>query len=296
MQQYEVKSDVGKFFIGDVCYSLKEKDYDDIWGDENNFQNGVFNIKVGEKEFSFFAYGTAYGDGEYTGLRGFEYVTDAGNIGVVPYELADLGNGSIHRCRLVEGTPVITIDIGEDYIFGFYDEKGNVIDIIATKDESSYDGEHYCKGCGEILNIDGTCSNCDEEDDYTNEELDESINFNKESRIKESVKVKSNDGTSVRFIDIDPKTGYITGRYLDNEGKWQFITWSSASGSAIAKPDSLNVSKSAIKEWFSAGCPDQTEYCDCGNTLEEDGFCCECGKPEQFYDEFANIAKRKIKE
>jgi len=73
----------GTYFIGDICYALNEKIYDDIWGKKHGYRDGCFEVE----KSSFVVARTAYGDGCYKGSDGVEYGVDAGVIGIVPKEL-----------------------------------------------------------------------------------------------------------------------------------------------------------------------------------------------------------------
>lgn len=68
----------GEYYIGDLCYVQK---LSDVWDD---FCNEFFRVEHSEVAgVEFFAAGTAYGDGGYTGSDGIEYAVDAGLIGII---------------------------------------------------------------------------------------------------------------------------------------------------------------------------------------------------------------------
>lgn len=73
------------FYIGDICYALEDKTYHEVWGGEN-YMDGVYEVPGTGRSFA--VAGTAYGDGTYEDTYGREYSVDAGNIGLVPAELA----------------------------------------------------------------------------------------------------------------------------------------------------------------------------------------------------------------
>jgi len=73
----------GKYYIGDICYVLRDDIYDDVWGKKYEYNDGVYKVEGIE----FAVAGTAYGDGTYEGSDGREYSVDAGVIGVVPEKL-----------------------------------------------------------------------------------------------------------------------------------------------------------------------------------------------------------------
>lgn len=73
------------FYIGDVCYALKEEIYEGVWGRQNGYKDGCFADP--ESGFQFAVAGTEHGDGCYTDNYGAAYPVDAGVIGLVPLEL-----------------------------------------------------------------------------------------------------------------------------------------------------------------------------------------------------------------
>lgn len=80
----QLESKVG-FYVGDICYELPQKDYDEVWGEKYDYEEGEYEIRD-----SKFAVGrTAYGDGRYEDESGHYYDVDAGVIGIIPYELCE---------------------------------------------------------------------------------------------------------------------------------------------------------------------------------------------------------------
>ena len=68
------------FYIGDLCYTLDEKVYDEVWGG-NNYEDGQYVDPETKAEFAMV--GTAYGDGEYeSSEEGLYFPVDAGIIGI----------------------------------------------------------------------------------------------------------------------------------------------------------------------------------------------------------------------
>lgn len=101
-----IKSELGKFFIGDICYALDENIYSEIWGDKYDYVDGSFKTDKGE----FAVSSTAYGDGEYYGTDGREYGVDAGCLGVVPMELwKDRNENELNRLGRVVETKEIEV-------------------------------------------------------------------------------------------------------------------------------------------------------------------------------------------
>ena len=75
------------FYIGDLCYALNEKVYDEVWGG-NNYEDGQYTDPETKAEFAMV--GTAYGDGEYeSSEEGLAFPVDAGIIGVADLSICD---------------------------------------------------------------------------------------------------------------------------------------------------------------------------------------------------------------
>ena len=77
------------FYIGDLCYALNEKVYDEVWGG-NNYEDGQYVDPETKAEFAMV--GTAHGDGEYEGESSEEilfFSVDAGIIGVADLSICD---------------------------------------------------------------------------------------------------------------------------------------------------------------------------------------------------------------
>ena len=75
------------FYIGDLCYALNEKIYDEVWGG-NNYEDGQYADPETKAEFAMV--GTAYGDGEYeSNEEGLSFPVDAGIIGITDLSICD---------------------------------------------------------------------------------------------------------------------------------------------------------------------------------------------------------------
>ena len=74
------------FYIGDLCYALNEKVYDEVWGG-NNYEDGQYTDPETKAEFAMV--GTAYGDGEYESDVGAFFPVDAGIIGIADLSICD---------------------------------------------------------------------------------------------------------------------------------------------------------------------------------------------------------------
>jgi hypothetical protein len=91
----------GTYYIGDICYFLKEHMYDGIFGGYS-YESGLYTRK---SDGAFFMVDhTAWGDGSYNGSDGFDYGVDAGIIGIVSRSLgpdkdADVYGGKLHTFK-----------------------------------------------------------------------------------------------------------------------------------------------------------------------------------------------------
>ena len=82
----EIKSQKG-FFVGDPCYALTRSMYENLWGKQHGYKDGVFIDPV--SRLTFAVAGTAEGDGCYRGSDDSNFPVDSGTIGIIPLELAD---------------------------------------------------------------------------------------------------------------------------------------------------------------------------------------------------------------
>ena len=99
----------GRYYIGDICYVLKDSVKDDIFGD-TNYEPGHYKMKDGE----FLVNRTAYGDGSYPGSNNYQYGVDAAVIGITNINLCidekKLYGGTLHTftepvmCSFTQGT------------------------------------------------------------------------------------------------------------------------------------------------------------------------------------------------
>ena len=113
------------FYIGDICYALSDSIYDDVWGG-SGYEDGIHSVP--ESGYSFAVAGTAYGDGEYEDHQGRRYGVDAGNIGLVPEELAEDTDGG----HYFEGGGEATFT-AEDGVFEITLPSGEVVIIDTTE-------------------------------------------------------------------------------------------------------------------------------------------------------------------
>ena len=87
----------GKYVLGDPCYSVPDNLWEPLldscgtFGCSNTDKDScVGTVEVNGKTYSVLGFGTTYGDGSYKGSDGNEYCVDAGMIGLVPLELAEM--------------------------------------------------------------------------------------------------------------------------------------------------------------------------------------------------------------
>jgi len=96
----QAKFGPGQYYLGDICYVLKDDIYKDIWGKQYKYEEGCFEASVQKKHLtvcqeeltvlekeSFAVASTAWGDGEYQDGQGRKYGVDAGVIGIVPFSM-----------------------------------------------------------------------------------------------------------------------------------------------------------------------------------------------------------------
>lgn len=107
----------GKYYIGDICYSLDDDIYSNFWGKKKNYKDGKYKVHGrfcsqqnecssfhrNDEGHYFVVHGTFYGDGYYPTNLDTNYAVDAGVIGMVHESLFDKNNiekmsnlGSIH--------------------------------------------------------------------------------------------------------------------------------------------------------------------------------------------------------
>lgn len=83
----------GKYYIGDLCYVLDDKLYENVFGGQE-YEDGLYTQKGGK--YFFMVAGTSWGDGTYEGSDGKEFCVDAGIIGICPESLMAKDDGGGH--------------------------------------------------------------------------------------------------------------------------------------------------------------------------------------------------------
>ena len=125
------------FYIGDLCYALDKKIYDEVWGG-NNYEDGRYTDPETKAEFAMV--GTAFGDGEYDSSDGVTFPVDAGIIGVADLAICD-GNTSLGKVVPgYSGTVLIRYENGTITVSWKPDKYYSFIEIY-TCDEEDYDEE-----------------------------------------------------------------------------------------------------------------------------------------------------------
>ena len=136
MKNKSFKSNVKNgFYIGDLCYALNKKIYDEVWGG-NNYEDGRYTDPETKAEFAMV--GTAFGDGEYDSSDGVAFPVDAGIIGVADLAICD-GNTSFGKVvPNYSGTVLIRYENGTITVSWKPDKYYSFIEIY-TCDEEDYD-------------------------------------------------------------------------------------------------------------------------------------------------------------
>ena len=125
------------FYIGDLCYALNEKVYDEVWGG-NNYEEGQYADPETKAEFAMV--GTAYGDGEYDSSDGVAFPVDAGIIGIADLAICD-GDTSLGKV-VPDYSGIVFIEYNDGTITVSWkpDKYYSFIEIY-TCDEEDYDEE-----------------------------------------------------------------------------------------------------------------------------------------------------------
>ena len=122
------------FYIGDLCYALNKKIYDDVWGG-NNYEDGQYTDPETKAEFAMV--GTAYGDGEYeSSEEDLAFPVDAGIIGVADLAICD---GDLSLGKVVpEYAGIVYIEYNDGTITVSWGDYGE-INIYTSYEEEDYD-------------------------------------------------------------------------------------------------------------------------------------------------------------
>jgi len=85
-----VEVPAGQYVLGDPCYTVPDENWEELLESCKFFENPIGEVKVDDKTHQVLAFRTHYGDGTYKDNQGNEHPVDAGLIGLVPIEYADL--------------------------------------------------------------------------------------------------------------------------------------------------------------------------------------------------------------
>ena len=153
------------FYIGDLCYALNEKVYDEVWGG-NNYEEGQYTDPETKAEFAMV--GTTYGDGEYESSDGVSFPVDAGIIGIADLAICD-GDTSLGKV-VPDYSGIVFIEYNDGTITVSWGDKDshNEIDIYTGYDDYDEDEGYY----NEEENYDEE-ERYDEDDDYSEDEEEE---------------------------------------------------------------------------------------------------------------------------
>lgn len=124
------------FYIGDLCYALNEKIYDEVWGG-NNYEDGQYTDPKTKAEFAMV--GTAYGDGEYESNVGAFFPVDAGIIGVADLAICDKDTSFGKVVPDYSGIVSIDYDNGTITVSWGKDSDYEEINIYTDCEEEDYD-------------------------------------------------------------------------------------------------------------------------------------------------------------
>lgn len=183
----------GKYYLGDICYVMKEDVYDKVWGDKHNFESGVHDAE-GVK---FAVAGTAYGDGTYKGSDGKEYGVDAGVIGIVPEALWD-----VEKAKRA-------------------DELGKVLDVKKLLNFSAHDGVFNISADGELITINTKEEESEEQEE--NEGKVPNIGKDTESEMQKKLQEKSKNEGKVPEVGKDTEED-IMKKLMEKHGLGEDVT------------------------------------------------------------------------
>ena len=85
MSQTKASLPPGTYYIGDLCYALKESLYDKVFGPQ--YRTGFYEVI--DDPSKVFMMGDTGGDGEFKGSDGYKYPVDAGIIGIASESTLD---------------------------------------------------------------------------------------------------------------------------------------------------------------------------------------------------------------
>ena len=126
------------FYIGDLCYALNKKVYDEVWGG-NNYEDGRYTDPETKAEFAMV--GTAFGDGEYDSSDGVAFPVDAGIIGIADLAICDRNTSFGKVVPDYSGAVLIRYENGTITVSWGDKDSHNEIDIYTGYDDYDEDEE-----------------------------------------------------------------------------------------------------------------------------------------------------------
>jgi hypothetical protein len=121
----------GKYYIGDLCYAVRDDIYDKVYGGQG-YGDGLYSSSLG----SFMMYGTG-GDGVFNGSDGYEYPVDAGHIGIASLACCN-SEDKIYGGKVFTFTEPVECSF-DDIAFNFY--SGNFSLRISNHEDYNEDYE-----------------------------------------------------------------------------------------------------------------------------------------------------------
>lgn len=123
----------GKYYIGDPCYVIDDKEWDDVLDATAYFENAGVSTFQGHQ---LWGHSTAYGDGTYLDQNGNEYGVDSGCIGAVPIGLIENPGGEDHGTMVIDAPEGLRVS----YENGKFWFNSICIDTDPSDDEEDFDG------------------------------------------------------------------------------------------------------------------------------------------------------------
>ncbi len=132
----------GKYYIGDICYAIDEKIYDQ-WVKNYNCAEGTYVFSYNGSQQTLTVATTKYGDGFYVDdISKKEYAVDSGTIGIVPFDLCDPKNihgDVIYGGHFIESTSPIEFHSRNGIFVIGYNDNRNMIIIDTECDFEDYE-------------------------------------------------------------------------------------------------------------------------------------------------------------
>ena len=135
MEEISAVYPAGKYYIGEICYALPNKVYEQ-WGKTYNYDEGTYVFSHKGSQHTLTVARTKYGDGFYMDeISKIDFAVDSGTIGIVPFDLCDPKNikgDVIYGGHFIESTSPIEFRSHDGIFVVGYNENRNMI-IIDTE-------------------------------------------------------------------------------------------------------------------------------------------------------------------